>query len=65
MMVGKLIYKLDHAPAAEDHPRRPRTEPAAQMFFRGHGFHATKLLRKYYEDSGEDAYQMELRAPAY
>jgi ribosomal-protein-alanine N-acetyltransferase len=35
------------------------------MFFRRHGFLATKLLRKYYEDSGEDAYQMELRAPAY
>ncbi len=43
---------------------RERNLPA-QMFFRGHGFQATKLLRNYYEDSGEDAYQMELRAPAY
>ncbi len=35
------------------------------MFFRSHGFQATKLLRNYYEDSGEDAYQMEFRAPAF
>ena len=38
---------------------------AAQMFFRAHGSQATRLLRDYYEDSGEDAYQMELKAPAY
>jgi ribosomal-protein-alanine N-acetyltransferase len=35
----------------------------AQMFFRSNGFQATRLLRNYYQDSGEDAYQMELLAP--
>src|SRR5262245_8877209 len=65
LMIDKLVYKLvSH--------RRERIALAvrernltAQMFFRAHGFSATKLLRNYYEDSGEDAYQMELRAPAY
>ena len=34
---------------------------AAQVFFRSHDFRATKVLRTYYEDSGEDAFQMEYR----
>ncbi|HSQ56773.1 MAG TPA: ribosomal protein S18-alanine N-acetyltransferase [Gemmata sp.] len=65
MMVDKLIYKLT------SHRRQKITlavrekNLAAQMFFRAHGFQATKLLRDFYEDSGEDAYQMELRAPEY
>jgi ribosomal-protein-alanine N-acetyltransferase len=65
LMVGKLVYKL------VSHRRQKLTlavrerNLAAQMFFRAHGFSATRLLRNYYEDSGEDAYQMELRAPAY
>ena len=65
MMVAKLVYKMT------SHRRQKITlavrerNVAAQMFFRAHGFNATKLLRDYYEDSGEDAYQMELRAPAY
>ena len=33
----------------------------AQMFFRRHDFKATRVLRRYYEDSGEDAFQMEYR----
>jgi ribosomal-protein-alanine N-acetyltransferase len=65
LMVDKLVYKLT------SHRRQKITlavrerNLAAQMFFRAHGFKATKMLRNYYEDSGEDAYQMELRAPAY
>jgi ribosomal-protein-alanine N-acetyltransferase len=63
LMVDKLIYKL------VSHRRQKITlavrerNLAAQMFFRVHGFKATRLLRNYYEDSGEDAYQMELSAP--
>jgi ribosomal-protein-alanine N-acetyltransferase len=63
MLVAKLIYKL------VSHHRQKITlavrerNLAAQMFFRAHGFIAAKLLRNYYEDSGEDAYQMELHAP--
>jgi [ribosomal protein S18]-alanine N-acetyltransferase len=64
LLVAKLEYKL------VSHHRQKITlavrerNLAAQMFFRSHGFQATKLLRNYYEDSGEDAYQMEFRAPA-
>ncbi len=65
LMVGKLVYKLT------THRRQRITlavrerNVAAQMFFRVHGFQATKVLSNYYEDSGEDAYQMELKAPPY
>lgn len=65
MLVGKLVYKMvSHRRQKVTLAVRERNLPA-QMFFRGHGFKATKLLRKYYEDSGEDAYQMELLAPTY
>jgi len=65
LMVGKLIYKLiSHRRQTITLAVRERNL-TAQMFFRTHGFKATKLLRNYYEASGEDAYQMELRAPAY
>jgi ribosomal-protein-alanine N-acetyltransferase len=64
LMIGKLIYKLvSHRRQRITLAVRERNL-AAQVFFRRHGFKATKLLRKYYEDSGEDAYQMELAAPA-
>ena len=65
MMVAKLVYKLT------SHRRQKITlavrerNLAAQVFFRSHGFKATRMLRNYYEDSGEDAYQMEYRAAAF
>jgi ribosomal-protein-alanine N-acetyltransferase len=65
MLIAKLVYKL------VSHHRQKITlavrerNLAAQMFFRSHGFQATKLLRNYYEDSGEDAYQMEFHAPTF
>ena len=34
----------------------------AQVFFHGHDFRAVKVLRNYYEDSGEDAFLMEHHA---
>ncbi|MDY3553395.1 ribosomal protein S18-alanine N-acetyltransferase [Gemmata sp. JC717] len=61
LLIGKLIYKLC------SHRRQKLTlavrerNIAAQMFFRAHRFKAAKVLRNYYEDSGEDAYQMEYR----
>lgn len=64
LLIAKLVYKL------VSHHRQKITlavrerNLGAQMFFRSHGFQATKLLRNYYEDSGEDAYQMEFRAPS-
>ena len=42
---------------------RERNLPA-QVFFRRHDFKATRVLRNYYEDSGEDAFQMEYRVGA-
>jgi [ribosomal protein S18]-alanine N-acetyltransferase len=34
---------------------------AAQLFFRGNEFRAMKVLKNYYDDSGEDAFLMEYR----
>lgn len=60
-MLGKLVNKLSTH-------RRQRITLAvresnldAQMFFRQFDFKAMRVLRKYYEDSGEDAFQMEFR----
>ena len=60
-MVAKLIGKLS------SHRRTKITlavrEPnlAAQLFFRAQDFQAVRVLRNYYEDSGEDAFLMEYR----
>jgi ribosomal-protein-alanine N-acetyltransferase len=61
LMVSKLVDKLrTHRRYKITLAVRERNLPA-QMFFRKHGFKATRLLRNYYEDSGEDAYHMEYR----
>ncbi|HEV3083032.1 MAG TPA: ribosomal-protein-alanine N-acetyltransferase RimI, partial [Gemmataceae bacterium] len=31
----------------------------AQLFFKSQGFKAVRVLRRYYEDSGEDAYLLQ------
>ena len=50
-------------PAAEDHAGGARAEPARpSCSSAAHDFRATQVLRNYYEDSGEDAFQMEYRA---
>ena len=60
-MVGKLVGKLSsHRRSKITLAVRERNLPA-QVFFRGRDFRATKVLRNYYEDSGEDAFQMEFR----
>lgn len=62
-MIAKLIAKLT------THRRHKITlvvresNLAAQLFFRALDFRATKVLRNFYEDSGEDAFQMEYLAP--
>jgi ribosomal-protein-alanine N-acetyltransferase len=63
-MLEKLVGQL--------HPeRRSRitlevreTNLAAQLFFRRFGFRAIRVLRGFYDDSAEDAYQMQLRCKA-
>lgn len=60
-MVAKLIHKLStHRRQKITLAVRERNLPA-QVFFRTHDFKATRVLRNYYEDSGEDAFQMEYR----
>ena len=61
LMVAKLVNKLStHRRQKVSLAVRERNLDA-QVFFRSHDFRATRVLRDYYEDSGEDAIQMELR----
>ncbi|MGL6074492.1 MAG: ribosomal protein S18-alanine N-acetyltransferase [Fimbriiglobus sp.] len=58
-MVQKLIGKLStHRRTKITLAVRERNLDA-QRFFRHEGFKATRVLRNYYEDSNEDAFQME------
>ncbi|MCS7017245.1 MAG: ribosomal protein S18-alanine N-acetyltransferase [Gemmatales bacterium] len=41
---------------------RERNLPA-QLFFKALGFHAVRVLREYYPDTGEDAYVMQYHLP--
>ena len=60
-MIAKLAGKL----ATQRRTRivlevRERNLPA-QLFFKAQGFRATSILKNYYEEMEEDAYQMQLR----
>ena len=60
-MVAKLIGKLtSHRRSKISLAVRERNLPA-QLFFRSLDFKAMRVLRNYYEDSGEDAFLMEFR----
>lgn len=61
-MVAKLISKLSSHRRTRITLETRETNLAAQLFFRKQGFKATKVLRAYYEDSGEDAYFMRFAA---
>jgi ribosomal-protein-alanine N-acetyltransferase len=64
MFVDKLAGKL--APDRRSRIRlevRERNLPA-QLFFRSNGFLATTVLKDFYRDTTEDAYQMERGLPA-
>jgi ribosomal-protein-alanine N-acetyltransferase len=60
-MVAKLISKLSSHRRTRITLEVRETNLAAQLFFSRQGFKATRVLRAYYEDSGEDAYLMEYR----
>jgi ribosomal-protein-alanine N-acetyltransferase len=60
-MVAKLISKLSSHRRTRITLEVRETNLAAQLFFRAQGFKATRVLRAYYEDSGEDAFQMQYR----
>jgi [ribosomal protein S18]-alanine N-acetyltransferase len=60
-MVTKLISKLSSHRRTRITLEVRETNLAAQLFFRAQGFRAVRVLRSYYDDSGEDAFLMQYR----
>src|SRR6516164_1239058 len=60
-MIAKLIGKLSSHRRTKITLAVRETNLAAQLFFRSQEFKALKVLRGYYEDSGEDAFLMQYR----
>lgn len=60
-MVTKLIGKLSSHRRTRITLEIRETNLPAQLFFRSQGFKALKVLRAFYEDSGEDAFLMQYR----
>ncbi len=58
-MVAKLISKLSSHRRTRITLAVRETNLAAQLFFRAQAFRAMRVLRGYYEDSGEDAFLMQ------
>jgi ribosomal-protein-alanine N-acetyltransferase len=58
-MAAKLITKLSSHRRTRITLEVRETNLAAQLFFRAQGFRAVRVLRGYYEDSGEDAFLMQ------
>ena len=57
-MITKLLAKLSSHRRTRVTLEVRETNLGAQIFFGKQGFRAVKVLRSYFEDSGEDAYQM-------
>lgn len=60
-MVSKLISKLSSQRRTRITLEVRETNLTAQLFFRSQDFRATRVLRAYYEDTGEDAFLMQYR----
>ena len=60
-MAMKLVGKLSSHRRTKITLAVRESNLPAQQFFRSQAFSATKVLRSYYEDSGEDAYLMNFR----
>ena len=60
-MVSKLVSKLSSHRRTRITLEVRETNLAAQLFFRAQGFKAVRVLRAFYEDSGEDAFLMQYR----
>ena len=63
-MVSKLIGKLSSHRRTRITLAVRESNLSAQLFFRVQDFRAAKVLRGYYEDSGEDAYLMQFHIAA-
>lgn len=62
-MVAKLISKLSSHRRTRITLEVRETNLPAQLFFRSQGFLALKVLKSFYEDSGEDAFLMQYQLP--
>jgi ribosomal-protein-alanine N-acetyltransferase len=60
-MVSKLVSKLSSHRRTRITLEVRETNLPAQLFFRAQDFRAVKVLRTFYEDSGEDAFLMQYR----
>jgi [ribosomal protein S18]-alanine N-acetyltransferase len=60
-MVAKLISKLSSHRRTRITLEVRETNLGAQLFFRSQGFRAVRVLRAFYEDSGEDAFLMQYK----
>ena len=60
-MVMKLVGKLSSHRRTKITLAVRESNLTAQLFFRTQAFKASRVLRSYYEDSGEDAYLMNYR----
>jgi [ribosomal protein S18]-alanine N-acetyltransferase len=60
-MVMKLVGKLSSHRRTKITLAVRESNLMAQLFFRTQAFKASRVLRSYYEDSGEDAYLMNYR----
>jgi len=60
-MVGKLVSKLSSHRRTRITLEVRETNLAAQLFFQKQSFRAMRVLRSYYEDSGEDAFLMQYK----
>jgi len=58
-MIAKLISKLSSHRRTRITLEVRETNLAAQLFFKAMAFRAVRVLRNYYEDSGEDAFLMQ------
>jgi ribosomal-protein-alanine N-acetyltransferase len=58
-MASKLISKLSSHRRTRITLAVRETNLSAQLFFRAQGFRAMRVLRSFYEDSGEDAFLMQ------
>ena len=62
-MVAKLISKLSSHRRTRITLEVRETNLPAQLFFRAQGFKAVRVLRGFYDDSGEDAFLMQYQLP--
>jgi ribosomal-protein-alanine N-acetyltransferase len=58
-MLSKLVSKLSSHRRTKISLEVRETNLPAQLFFRAQGFSALRVIRGYYDDTGEDAYLMQ------